>query len=610
MLQTMRDNSQGIIAKIIVFFIVVVFALFGVESIVSLGGGEKPVATVEGSEVSELEIQRLVEQQKSNLRRQFGDQFDESLFSDQMLRSSAMDQLIEQKISAAKAEQFGVYASPEKIDETIVTIPAFQLDGKFDKDQFLSLLRLNGWTPTTFRASLADDLKIVQVNQAISQTDVTADYSAKLLDLLDQERRTVSYVEISETDLLEGIEVSDEQAQAYYDENQLEFREPEKLVIRYVGLEKERLSEEVDVTEDELADAYQDYLDQQMEAEQRQASHILIEINDDRSDAEAKEQIDMIAGKLAEGQEFAALASEYSDDIGSSASGGDLGWLGRGGFDPAFEEVLYSLEKGQTSAPVKTEYGYHIISLRDISEVDVASLEEKTDELSAWIRSEKAAMLLAEQSQELSNMAFSASSVEEVADALGLTIQESKPFTRANGSGLAADANVRTMAFADNMLLDRELSELIENDQGNYVFSVSEHQAAKPIPFEALKGVIVARVKQGKAAELAEAKAKAIAAGEEESEGWQSITLSYSDKTDLPPDAQQKAFEMASGATEVVNLPIGVMVVKLDAVERGQLSEDAEESQSLQESNRAARAALMSYRNWAEANSEVESPES
>ncbi|MGB1091618.1 MAG: SurA N-terminal domain-containing protein, partial [Oceanobacter sp.] len=161
MLQTMRNNAQGIIAKIIVFFIIVVFALWGVESIVNLGGGEEPVAVVDGNEVQEVEVLRLIEQRKSSLRRQFGDQFDESLFSDDMLRRDAVEQLIEQKVASSVADRFGVFASSEQVDEAIVSIPAFQQDGRFDKEQFLSLLRLNGWSPMGFRQSMEDDLKVV-----------------------------------------------------------------------------------------------------------------------------------------------------------------------------------------------------------------------------------------------------------------------------------------------------------------------------------------------------------------------------------------------------------------------------------------------------------------
>src|SRR5690606_17136994 len=166
MLQTMRDNAQGMIAKIIVGFIIVVFALWGVESIVSIGSGTSVTASVNGEDITEEDIVRTVKQQKANLRRQFGDQYDDNLFNEQCLRQSALEQLIEQKIALVQAQELGLRASPRSIDETIVTIPAFQLDGRFNREQFQNVLRINGMTPLMFRASLAEDIITNQARAA------------------------------------------------------------------------------------------------------------------------------------------------------------------------------------------------------------------------------------------------------------------------------------------------------------------------------------------------------------------------------------------------------------------------------------------------------------
>ena len=190
MLQTMRDNAQGMIAKIIVGFIIVVFALWGVESIVSIGSGTSATASVNGEDITEEDIVRTVEQQKANLRRQFGDQYDENLFNEQFLRQSALEQLIEQKIALVQAQELGLRASPRSIDETIVTIPAFQLDGRFNREQFQNVLRINGMTPLMFRASLAEDIITNQARAAFILSSLETPFSARLSEALNQEERT------------------------------------------------------------------------------------------------------------------------------------------------------------------------------------------------------------------------------------------------------------------------------------------------------------------------------------------------------------------------------------------------------------------------------------
>ena len=136
MLQNIRDNSQGTIAKIIVGFIIVVFALFGIDSIVALGSGESAPATVNGTDIKEVEILRLVEMQKNRFRQQFGENYDENLFNDGFLRQSALEQLIEQKVAVTQARELGGYVSTQSIDSAILASPEFQQDGAFSSDRF------------------------------------------------------------------------------------------------------------------------------------------------------------------------------------------------------------------------------------------------------------------------------------------------------------------------------------------------------------------------------------------------------------------------------------------------------------------------------------------
>lgn len=615
MLQAMRDNAQGIIAKIIVFFIIIVFALFGVESIVSLGAGEEPTARVGDKDITEQDVSRLIEQQKANLRRQFGEQFDENLFSEQLLRKSAIEQLVQKNVSVTQAENMGLYASTKAVDEMIVSIPAFQLDGKFNKEQFLSILRLNGWTPLSFRDNLAQDIKVNQAQLAVSLTEYPSDFTVRLSSVMQQEKRTFSFSEIKTAALQEGVEVSEESVQSYYEKNSSRFQTPERVSVRYVALTQEQLSGDVDVSEDEVAAAYQEYIETISSKEERQARHILLEINSDRSEEAALSEINGIAAEIAAGASFAELAVR-SDDIGTSGNGGDLGFSGRGVFDPAFEDVLFSLEKGQVSEPVKSEYGYHLIELVDVRGETAEPLESQRSELVQLIKTEKASALLAEQIQELSNTAFSATSIDEVADVFGVDVMASDAFTRHSGHGIAEAASVRSAAFADNVLLDRELSEVIETDAGAVVFAINEHIPPATMPLAAVQAGILSTLRregaEAQAREQAQSIIQGLNADQQDGEtSWVTVTGTLDGSTDAPKPVQEKAFSMAMNSSGIVDVEGGIAIVRLLSAETPSLEDVAVEEESRGTiAAMTGRGQLASFVKWARESIEVVTPES
>lgn len=607
MLQTMRDNAQGMIAKVIVFFIIFVFALWGVESIVSLGGGTPATATVGDQEITEADIVRTVEQQKANLRRQFGEQYDENLFNEKFLRQSALEQLIEQKVALVQADKLGLRAASSAIDETIVSIPAFQQDGRFDKEQFQNVLRMNGLSPLTFRASLADDIKTNQARAAFVLSSVETPFAVQVSEALNNELRTFSFYEVNAKDLEASIELSDEDIQLAYEANKDRYKTEEQVRIQYVQLKRADIAAKQDVTEDELQAAYIDYQSRELAKEQRSSSHILIEVNDDRSDAEALALADDIKSRLDKGEDFAALAKEYSDDIGTKNAGGNLGLSTKGSFVPEFEDTLYALQKDQISSPVKSEFGYHIIRLDSIVTPSVKSLADVKAELSREVREGKAEAVYAEQMQELSNISFSAESIDDVAKALNLELQSTEFFSRENGNGIALNEGVRQVAFEENVMLDKQISEVVELQDGAVVLAVSEHKDASVKPLAEVKPEVVMSLKRERALAQARVLADAIVSGDEQAKAWKKVSATFQQSSEAPRLAQQKAFALTVGQSDVVKTPGGFTVVTLDAVDAKNW-QDMAVSDEAKEAGRAqnSRADMLSYQAWAKSATKIE----
>lgn len=606
MLQTMRDNAQGMIAKVIVFFIIFVFALWGVESIVKLGGGTPAAVTVGGEDISEADIARLVEQQKSNLRRQFGDKYDENLFNEKFLRESAVEQLVDQKIALVQANKMDLYASTQQIDETILTMPAFQLEGRFSKDQFQNVLRINGLSPMAFRGMLSDDIKSNQVRAAIILSSVETPFAVQVSEALNNELRTFSFHEVNAKDLEAGITPSDDEIAAYYESNKDRYRTEEQVSVRYTELTKADIAAKQEVSDEEIKQAYDEYRVSETAKEQRHASHILIEANDERDDAAAEKLAGEIHDRIVKGEDFAALAKEYSDDIGTRNKGGDLGLAAKGAYVPEFEQALFALKKGEVSAPVKTEFGYHVIRLDDVVAAKVKPLDEVKAQLVADVQQAKAEAVYAELMQELSNISFSAESVDAVASALKLKAEDTALFTRNKGDGIALNETVRQAAFSDKVLLDKELSDVIETADGAIVLAVKDHQEASVLPLDVVRPQVVAVLKQQGAAEKAKQIADSIAGGETSVDDWKTVSATYNQSTDAPRAAQQKAFGLVVDAKEAVKTPGGYTVVTVKSVENKDWKEMAMNDES-KEAGRAqnSRADMMSYQSWAKSVVEV-----
>ncbi|MGK0475529.1 MAG: peptidyl-prolyl cis-trans isomerase D, partial [Oleispira sp.] len=515
MLQNIRDNSKGTIAKIIVGFIIITFALFGIESIVALGSSDSAPATVNGTNIEEVEILRLVEMQKNRFRQQFGENYDESLFNDSFLRQSALEQLIEQKVAVTQARLLGGYVSTQSIDSAILAAPEFQQDGQFSSDRFKMVLRRSALTPLSYRAVLEEQSLVTQVQLGTGLTDTALPFEVKRQQALKAEQRDYEYVIFNTADLKEGIELFDEDIQAFYDKNKQRYKTEEKVSVDYVVLNKSDLKSDIQVDDEEVDQGYEDYLSQLGATEERKASHILIEVNDDRNDDAASALAQQLSAKAISGDDFSALAKKYSDDIGSKNVGGDLGFNTRGGFVLEFDDALFAMTEGDVSEPVKTEFGYHVIKLEKIRKPNVMSKEEKRIDIIADIKASQLTEMFAEMSESLAAAAFENDNIENlVANSdLGLKANKSALFSRSQGEGITLNASVRSAAFDEKVLADRELSDVIELSADQVVvIGLSKHVEPAVKSLADVKRVINGQLLTEKASALATQKANALVA--------------------------------------------------------------------------------------------------
>src|SRR5690606_11317519 len=427
------DNSQGWIAKTIIGIIVVLLALTGFEAIFNSSGNARNAAEVNGEEISLDELNQAVNMQRRQLMQQLGSDFDASLFDDKLMRDSALGALIDRTLLLQGARDADFAFSQAALDQLILQTPEFAVDGVFNAARFDQVIQQMGYTRMQFRQLLEQEMLIGQLRAGISGSGFVTDQQIERFAQLERQTRDFASITVAADG--SAVQVSDEEARQYYEANTERFRSPEQVVLEYVELNKEAYFDEVDASEEELQELYRQQIGNL--AEQRRAAHILIEV-DGTSDAGAKAQLEEIAAQLAAGGDFATLAKEYSDDPGSANEGGDLCYAGPGVYDPAFEDALYALKEGQVSAPVRSEFGWHLIKLLGVQSPEVPSFESMKPELERELKAQQVEQRFVEVTKELENLAFESADLEQPAQELGLTVKTTEPFGREGGEGIAA----------------------------------------------------------------------------------------------------------------------------------------------------------------------------
>tara|TARA_Y100000748_G_C15500070_1_gene489654 strand:- start:2345 stop:4234 length:1890 start_codon:yes stop_codon:yes gene_type:complete len=510
MLQTMRDNAQSWVAKVIVGVIVLIFALTGWESISRFTNDAETAAEVNGQTITKLELEQAVALQKRQLvqqLQQMGNQFDSSMIDDAFLRTSVLDGLIERAVLLQGAEDAGFQISDQMIDQLILSTPDFQVDGKFDANRFDVVIRNMGMpSRMAFRDLVRQQLMITQYRNGYEATAFATPKERQQLVALENQTRdfAVINVPVGEVD----AQVSDDEVETYYNDNASQFMTPERVVLETLTLKRAGFFDQVQVDEQAVEELYQREIGNL--AEQRRASHILVEVADD--DAAAKEKIDAAAARIAAGEDFAAVAADVSDDTGSSRDGGDLGYIVKGSFDDAFDDALFALQPDEVSAPVRSTYGYHLIKLTDLKAPEVPSLDSMREELVQELKVQQVERRFVEASQELANLAHEAPDLAEPAAALGVSVETLGPVERLGGEGLAANPKVMNAAFSDDVLKNGFNSELLELDADTVaVVRVKEHLEPSQRPLTEVSSEIREQLAYAKAEQAAAERAASLA---------------------------------------------------------------------------------------------------
>ncbi|MFJ2363544.1 SurA N-terminal domain-containing protein [Pseudomonas sp. NPDC087697] len=589
MLQNIRDNSQGWIAKTIIGVIVALMALTGFDAIFKATTHRNDAAKVNGEEISQNELSQAVDMQRRQLMQQLGKDFDASLLDEKMLREAALKGLIDRKLLLQGAEKSKFAFSEAALDQVILQTPEFQVDGKFSTERFDQVIRQLGYSRMQFRQMLAQEMLIGQLRAGLAGSGFVTDAQVQAFARLEKQTRDFATLNVKADPA--AVKLTDEEVKAYYDEHAKEFMTPDQVVIDYLELKKASFFDQVAVKDEDLQALYQK--ETANLAEQRRAAHILIEVNDKVNEAQAKAKIEEVQARLAKGERFEALAKEFSQDPGSAANGGDLGYAGPGVYDPVFEKALYALNKDQVSAPVRTDFGFHLIKLLGVEAPQVPSFASLKDKLTKELKTQQVEQRFVDATKQLEDSSFEASDLAQPAQDLKLTVHTSAPFGREGGEGIAANRAVVTAAFSPEVLDEGANSTGIELDPETVVvLRAKEHRKPEQLPLESVAASIRVQLTKEHASAAAKTKADELIASLRDgktpvaSQSWKVTNAATRAQEGVDPTVLQALFRMPKPAAKdkptfsSVTLTDGsLVIVRLNGVNEAAAPSEEEKAQ-------------------------------
>lgn len=469
MLQNLRDNLKGTVAVFVIIIFVVPLVLFGVEQVFVGSAGQKDVAEVNGAGITSVDFRRQLELERQRMIQQGNFDVDSPQVQDDALRMPVINQMVRRLALRQAAENAGMGVSRDALWREIASVEAFQVDGKFDYELFKRRIA-NMYTPTQYLESLSAEFMIGQLNDGLAGSNFVTGSELALIAGISRQQRDFYTITIPEPDV--DIEIGQTDIESFYQDNQARFTQPEAVQVEYLEISVDSLAASEEPSEQVVRDAYEAEIRTFESDPKYSVAHILLE-----KDAKESQKVDEVQKKINASEDFAALARQYSTDLGSRESGGELGELNPDIFPEAFVEAASALEVGDVSPPVETDAGIHFIKLLDIRDQEPPTFEERRPSLARQLSMVMAQDEYIKRVSELDELTFGNTDLKTVAERMGIPLQTSEFFTRDSGSGVASENRIREAAFADDVLRDRYNSRVIElPEERAIVLHVTEHR--------------------------------------------------------------------------------------------------------------------------------------
>jgi peptidyl-prolyl cis-trans isomerase D len=510
MLQSIRDGlgRHKWLQYMLLGALALVFAAWGAYGIVNLNVQNASYAAEANGQKISLQEARDAWQRMSQERLGGADLPDalRAHFQDQVLEG-----LVREALMTDRTHDLGYRPALSALSDAITKEPAFQINGKYSPDAAKAALAQAGMSEQSYEDRVRTSLQRTQLEEGIRDSEFQTPVELARSQALQNEQREVRYAEFG-VDKFPGAAVDDAAVQAYYKAHQASYRTPETAHVEYAELRLDQLAAQTTVSDDDLKKAYEKNRQQYVQAEKRHASHILIAGTG--NDAADKKLADDVYAQAKAGKDFAQLAKQYSKDPGSAQKGGDLGWADRTTFVGPFTDALFSMSAGDIHAPVKTEFGYHIIRLDEVQAGKTKTYDEARPELEADVRKNKATDRFGEIQEQLQTQMENSpgATLEGLAKEFQLQTGDVPQFQRGAGGGsLGAAPPVQELVFGAAAVSPGRLAgPVVVGDDRLLILKVVDRHPPQAKPLAEVRESIVATLKKDNGLDAAYKAAEAV----------------------------------------------------------------------------------------------------
>jgi peptidyl-prolyl cis-trans isomerase D len=510
MFESVRSSKR--VVQVILLLIILPFAFWGVESYIGNMGTTDAVAKVGDAKITLPEFQQALREQQDRMRNTLGRDFSPALLDTPEARQALIDSLVNQRLLALDAQQDRLAITDEELRRFIASIPAFQEGGQFSMQRYASVVRAQGLSEAGFEYRLRQDLALRQVSAPVSDGAFVSKAVADRWVALQRESRDLAEALILPEQFAAQVKIAPEAVAAFYEANRKLFEVPEQIRAEYLVLNQDALMEQVTVSDEEVVRWYEGHKDQYRQPEERRASHILIQVPKDATDEQRKAARARIEDLLKQVKQnpadFEKIAKQHSQDPGSAANGGDLGFFGRGMMVKPFEDAAFTLKEGQISEVVESDFGYHIIKVTGAKAEHGQTLDEVREEIRTELKRQAAGRKFAEVADSFNNTVYEQSdSLKPAAEKYKLQIAQTQWFSKANPQAAGQLANERLIGllFADDALKNKRNTEAVEVAPNTLIAArVLEHKPAELRPLDSVRADIETKLRNDEAARLAQ----------------------------------------------------------------------------------------------------------
>lgn len=416
--------------------VVLAFVIFYIPDFLRGNGADAAagdtIASVEGDKITAAEFRRTYNAQVEAYRSAYGASMSDQLLKQLGIEQQILQQMVDERAALAEAKRLNISVSDAEVRQRILAYPAFQENGVFIGEQrYQQLLRSQRppVTSTDFEENVRSQLTVDKLRAALTDWLSIPDKDVEQQYRLRNDKVKLAVITFTADNFRTQVTPADADISSYFEGHKNDFKMPEKRKIRYFLIDVDAIRKNIVIPPADVEKAYNGSLEQYTTPEQVRASHILLK-TEGKDDAEVKTKAEDVLKQAKAGADFAELAKKYTEDESGQSNGGDLDYFPKGRMVPEFDAVAFTLEPGQISDLVKTQFGYHIIKVTDKKAAATRTLDEVRPQITEQLSYERAQTQAGDLSQKLAGQIKAPADLDRVAKEQGLTVQESGFFAR------------------------------------------------------------------------------------------------------------------------------------------------------------------------------------